>query len=115
MDEVFAHRMAPVLAGILRRVGLVEEVPPALPPTQPVGVVQRPLRVDVVVDGAVPMTRQEGTRSGQPFHHRMGLQHCFLLGKRVGKRVEWNLGWVVGHSGLQLSGGVESPSLLFVR
>ena len=53
MDEIVADGVTPVLAGVFRRIGLVKEVPAALPETEAVGVVEHGLRVDVMVEGSV--------------------------------------------------------------
>ena len=40
MDEIIADRMPPMLAGKLRRIALIEHVPPSIPLAQAIRVVQ---------------------------------------------------------------------------
>ena len=91
MDEVVADGVAPVLAGILRWVGLVEEMVAALPEAQSVGVVEIGFGVDVVVDGAVWVADVRATRFEQALHQRVGRQRFFLFRQRVGEGVVGDL------------------------
>ncbi len=53
MDEVLADGMAPMLTGEFRRIGLVEQVPVALPETEPIGVIQAAFRIYIMINGPV--------------------------------------------------------------
>ena len=87
MDEVVAYGVAPVLAGVLWRVGLVEEMVAALPEAQSVGVVEIGFRVDVVVNGAVRIAGVRAARDQQALHQRVGGEGFLLFGQRVGEGV----------------------------
>ncbi len=97
VDQVVAHRVAPVLARILRRVALVEQVPAALPAAQAVGIVQPVLRADEVVPGHVPVTGELPAGGAKALQQRVGGQLRFLSRKGVGERESRNGGPVVGH------------------
>ena len=86
VDEVGADGVAPVLAGVLRRPRLVEQVPAALQEAQPVGVVQRVLGVDEVIAGAMRVVRLHPTRLPHPLQQRIAPELVFLPLQRVGKR-----------------------------
>ena len=92
VDEIVTHGVAPMLARVLRRIRLVEEVPAPLPETEPVGVVQHGLRVDVVVDRPMPIASQPGSRAGQPFDHRVPVEGSLLLGKGLREAVVRHFG-----------------------
>ena len=68
VDEVVADGVAPVLARVFGGIGLVEEVPAVLPEAESVGIVERVLRVDVVVDGPVGVALVAIAIGEQPLH-----------------------------------------------
>ena len=80
MDEIVADGVAPVLAGILRWIGLVEEMVAALPEAQSIGVVEIGFGVDVVVDGAVWIAGVRAARFEHAQHQRVGGQRLLLFG-----------------------------------
>ena len=71
--------MAPVLAPVLFRIGLVEQMPVPVPEAQAVGIVQAPFRVDIVEDGPVPVAGQPLPRRREIQHQRIGRQLRFLF------------------------------------
>ena len=73
VDKVRTDGVAPVLARILRRPRLVEQVPAALPEAQPVGVVQRVLGVDEVIARAMRIARLRAARLPHPLQERIAL------------------------------------------
>ena len=98
VDEVVADGVAPVRAGVLGRVALVEEVPASLPEAQSVGVVQRVLGTDEVVQRAVGVALHRLSRRGHPPHHGVVAKLGFLLGEGVwegvpGARGRRGQGW----------------------
>ncbi len=95
VNEVFAHGVAPVLAGVFRRIGLIEQVPAPLPETESVGVVEPPFRIDVVVYGAMGVPGQLRPGSLEAEQQRIGFQLLQLLFQRGGECVLWNPGPVV--------------------
>ena len=86
MDEVGAHGVAPVLARILRRPRLVEQVPAALPKAQPVRVVQRVFGVDEMIAGAMRVIRLRAARLPHPLQERVAPELVLLPFKRLSER-----------------------------
>ena len=72
MDEIVTYGVAPVLASVLRWIGLVKEMIAALPEAQSVGVVEIGLGVDVVVNGTVRVADVRAARFEQALHQRIG-------------------------------------------
>ena len=97
VHEVVAAGVAPVLADVLGRVRLVEEVVAAPPVAEPVRVVEVALGVDVVVDGPVRVAGEPLPRGLEPLQQRIGFELFELLfeGGRVGPLRD--LGAAVGH------------------
>ncbi len=62
VDQIVAHRVAPVLTCVFRRIGLIEQVPASLPEAEAIGVVQAPLGVDVMIDRAMRIVSLSGSR-----------------------------------------------------
>ena len=76
--------MAPVLAEVFRRVGLVEEVISPLPDTEPVGIVQLALGIDVVVDWAMGIGGDGLACGCETLEHFVGFELLALLFERRG-------------------------------
>ena len=74
MHQVVANCVAPVLARVFRGMGLIEQVVPPLPETQPVRVVQESFRMDEVKDGSVGVAGQSMTRLGESKHYLVRTQ-----------------------------------------
>ena len=85
VDEVRADGVAPVLARVLRRPRLVEQVPAALPEAQSVGVVQRVLRADEVVARSMRVVRFLPPRLPHPLQEGIAPELVFLLLQGLGK------------------------------
>ena len=85
VNQILAHGMPPVLAWILRRIPLIEKVPASLPETKPVRIVQRVLRIDIMVNRPVRIAGHLLPRRGKPLHQRILPQLRFLRVQRIGK------------------------------
>ncbi len=83
VDQVGTGGVAPVLAPVLGRIGLVKKVVAALPIAEPVGVVERALWIDVVILGPVRVARQSSSGGAQALHQGIGCQ-LPLLGGQIG-------------------------------
>ena len=62
--------MAPMLAGILRRIGLIKKMPAPLPETESVGIVQGPLGIHVMVDRPMGIGSELAARLVHPLQQR---------------------------------------------
>lgn len=89
-----------MLARVFGRVGLVEKVPASLPEAQPVGVVERVFRVDIMIDRAVGIGIILSACGVQARHERIRCQLGFLFGQRLRKGVVGDQG-----SAIRVSGG----------
>jgi len=65
---------------------LVERVPAALPKAQPVGGVQRVLRIDVVVARAIAVVRLLPARRVHPLQQGIAPELLFLLLRGIGEQ-----------------------------
>ena len=74
-----------MLARVLRRPRLVEQVPAALPEAQPIGVVQRVLGVDLVVARAKAVVRLLPARRVHPLQQGIAPELLFLLLRGIGE------------------------------
>ena len=83
VDQVGTGGVAPVLAPVLGRIGLVKKVVAALPIAEPVGVVERALWIDVVVLGPVRVACQSIPGGAQALQQGIGCQ-LPLLGGQIG-------------------------------
>ena len=95
-DQVVADGVPPVLARILGRVGLVEEVPAALPEAESVGVIEQVLRVDIVIAGTMRIPLQLLPRRDHASQQRILLKLQLLLFQGLGEGVVGNARGVIG-------------------
>ena len=96
VNQIGADRVAPMGAGrLFRWVGLIKEMPVALPEAEAIGIIQAAFRTDKVIQRAVRIARQSLSRLLKAFQQGIRRQLGLLLGQCVGESIARNARGVV--------------------
>ena len=80
MDQIFTDCVSPVRARIIRRKGLIEQMPLAVPIAQPIRIVERAFRTDEVVQRAIRLVGHALSRMLKTGQQRIGGELLLLFG-----------------------------------